>query len=155
MDVNLCPQCGAEYFAHITDCAECKVPLQRPEDLERERADFISEVGEDAVALTEGKMAELKDMRRVLDKEGIKAFINFASGCKPGGCNSTSILFVAKGNAEAAVSFLQKHFVPDNPEDSDHEEDITEDQCPACGFHAGVDAIECPDCGLALVFNEE
>ena len=155
MDVKLCPQCGAEYFAHITECAECKVPLQRPEELERERAGFVSEVGEDAVPIMEAKMSELKEVRRLLDKEGIKSYINHSSGCKPGGCNSTSVLFVGKGNAEAAVSFLQKHFAPNNPEHSDHEEDITEDQCPACGFHAGVDAIECPDCGLALVFNEE
>ncbi|MBE9504912.1 MAG: hypothetical protein IME96_12130 [Proteobacteria bacterium] len=154
MDVKLCPQCGAEYFAHITECAECKVPLQRPEELERARAEFVSEVGEDAAPLMEGKMAELKELRRLLEKEGIKTYINHASGCKPGGCNSTSLLFVAKSNAEAAVSFLQKHFAHNNPEPSGHEEDISEDQCPACGFHAGVDAMECPDCGLVLAFNE-
>lgn len=154
MDVKVCQQCGSEYFAHITDCADCNVPLKRPEELESERSEFISDAGEDAVPLMDGKIQELKELRRLLEKEGIKSYISHAPGCKPGGCNSTSLLFVAGCNADAAISRIQRHYDDKNPDYSAHEEEIGEDQCPACGFHAGAEARQCPDCGLALIFDE-
>ena len=158
MNVKLCPECGSEYFAHVIDCAECKVTLVTSVEIERERAEeerFAGEVGKDAVAVIEGRVPLLKELRKALLGKGITSFINLSPGCKPGGCNSTSLLFVARKSAEAAVSCIKKHQGEELSESMDCEEEMDDENCPACGFEAGAKTKECPDCGLALVFDEE
>ena len=44
-DVKYCPECNAEYYPHIIDCADCGVPLKTPAELSeiRERQEQFEE----------------------------------------------------------------------------------------------------------------
>ena len=159
MKTKLCPQCNTEYFSHIEECADCRVPLKdsheiEKEDLEKER--FYSGAGGEIVPVKEGSGPWLKELRLVLFDAGIESCISLSPGCKPGNCGSSSLLFIAKKDYEVAEKCMKDYYLSTHPESSDLNDlsDENEDNCPACGHHAPHGVEECPDCGLALVFDE-
>ena len=152
MDIRVCPSCGAEYFAHVADCADCGTALMLPEELDRldaERDGFMRESGGKIVAIKEGETSLVKELSHVLKGSGIKSFVNLAPGCSSGSCCTSSVLLVAESDAEMAAQCLHSHHLKTNPEAADLQE-YSDDSCPACGHAAGPDEAECPDCGLAL-----
>lgn len=156
MQTKLCPQCGAEYFFHIEVCADCSVPLQDFHEIEKEekeKARFFEEAGGEIVPVREGSVSWLKEMRRVLLDNGIKSYISLSPGCKPGNCQSTSLLFIAKKDLVNSEKHLQEYYLATHPESAVPDNE-NEDSCPACGHDAPQGVKECPDCGLTLIFDE-
>lgn len=152
METMVCPDCGDEYFSHVTECAECGVGLVSAEEIkvaETEKEDFLEDAGGEVVALREGDGKWIKELHRVLKKDGIKSFVSLSPDCKPGACKQICLIFVARDKAELAEESIQKHAKSINP-DLGEMEKVDEDVCPACGHHTGKDALECSDCGLSL-----
>jgi len=148
MDVKVCPGCGAEYFAHITDCADCKVPLKSPEEMNRHE----TATGGDFLPVREGGVPWLKELREELKKNGLVSHIDLKPDCSPASCNVSGVLLVCENDIERAKELLEEYFLQSHPEMANHLDVDHESQCPACGHHAGPDDRECADCGLALVF---
>ncbi len=156
MQVKVCPSCGAEYFAHFEECADCHVKLKLPEEINErgDEDDFADNPDRDAVPIREGSGPWLKEVHRALQAEGINSTISLTPGCSPGSCSSTCLLFVAKEDVEAADACIKAYYVEAHPEMADDLAIEGEDHCPACGHATPQGAKECPDCGLVLVFEE-
>lgn len=153
MQTKICPNCGAEYFAHVTECADCGGELKTPGEIkqaEAEKERFLKSADGEAVAIREGGKDWLKELRNVLLDSGISSYISLSPGCAPGSCNSTCLLLVTRESAGLADSIIRGHYKKTHPEMNAHEEFADLERCPACGHHAGADAAECPDCGLVL-----
>lgn len=151
MDVKLCPGCGAEYYAHVSDCADCGVPLVDPNSGELAGPD--AELGGPTVAIRESSISQLKEFREVLEGSGIASCISASPGCKSGGCGTSSLLMVAEAHVVAANTRLEQHYLECHPEAAILPAEHDEHACPACGFEAAPDTRECPDCGLALALD--
>ena len=152
MQTKLCPQCGAEYYDHVNECIDCHVELKSSEEIEKEKREaqqFLDDSEGAAFVIREGETCMLKEMRTLLLKNGIPNILSLSPGCKPGGCSTTSLLFVSERDGEKAEKILHEHYLRTHPEAA-AELLGPEDACPACGFQAGAAAEECPDCGLVL-----
>jgi len=148
MNVKQCPACGAEYYAHVDDCIDCKVPLKFPDEMLD-----INSVGEekgDFVPIQEGALAWLKELDRELLKHKIPSQVKLESACKPGSCGTSGLLLVDAGYVDRANDICREYFLKTQPEMADAQDYDLETQCPACGHHVDDDQMECPDCGLAL-----
>jgi len=157
MQTKLCPQCGAEYFSHIEECADCHIPLKDLREIEKEEEAnqrFYDDAGGEVIPVREGSGPWLKELRNVLLDKGIESCISLSPGCKPGSCGSTSLLFISKKDLEYSEKYLNEHYLSTHPE-SNNTSHISEDTCPACGSHSPEGVKECPDCGLVLVFEED
>ncbi len=151
-----CPECNAEYFPHITDCPDCRVPLGTPEELEelRERQrKFAEEDAGNVVAIKEGDKDWIMELHRVLIEKGHPCRVAISPGCAPGKCGETFLLLVPQEEAESALKCINEYNYEVHPELKASDELAAEGKCPACGFDAGVAAKECPDCGLLLVIE--
>ena len=151
MQTKICTGCGAEYFAHVDECIDCHLPLKFHEELESQGRG--GEAG-DMSPLREGAGPWLKELREVLREKGVYSCISLSPGCKPGACGSSSLLFVDNNDIAKADIYLNEHYIKTHPEALESIS-VDDDSCPACGHPAGADARECPDCGLALYFEDE
>lgn len=152
MDIKVCPECSAEYYSHVDECIDCESDLVLPEEIreiEVEKENFLKQSEGDVVVIREGRTDWIKELYQILNDKNIPSLISLSPGCKPGSCNSTSLLIVGKSDGEESDKLLHEHYLSTNPEARD-ESDIEGDNCPACGSEAGPDIDECPDCGLAL-----
>lgn len=154
MQTKICTGCGAEYFAHVDECIDCHLPLKLPEELEAEKSQEAEGEASDMSPIREGAGPWLKELREVLKDKGIYSCISLSPGCKPGACGSSSLLFVANSDLAKADVVLNEHYIKTHPEALESI-NVDDDSCPACGHPAGADARECPDCGLALSFEDD
>lgn len=143
-ETRICPQCGAEFFAHIVSCSTCDVPLIRPgEKKEVPR-------GEGAlVCVDEGDYDRVNEFARELKKAGIEyQVLNIGKGKS---CSSSGGfgLFVHQSIAREVVGMLEDLMLRLYPELLEAEARLGQGLCPACGAPANG-AAECPDCGLNL-----
>ena len=49
---------------------------------------------------------------------------------------------------------IDEYYMELHPEIRESQELVDQGRCPACGYHVGTDARECPDCGLRLIIEE-
>ncbi|MFQ5586396.1 MAG: hypothetical protein ACE5GF_06215, partial [Thermodesulfobacteriota bacterium] len=148
--VKVCPECNAEYFAHIVECAGCGVLLKLPEELqemqERQRR-FEEEEAQNGVAIKEGAKGLIFELHHVLIEKGYPCRVIPSPGATPGKCGETFLLIVPEEEAASAAQCLKEHSHEMHPELKQSEELAEQGRCPACGFDVGADAKECPDCG--------
>jgi len=157
-DVKYCPECNAEYYAHIIDCADCGVPLKTPEELseirERQRR-FEEEDAQEAVAIRQDRKSWILELHQVLIAKGYSSRVTVSPGCTPGACSETFLLIVPKEEAESAAKCIDEYAKEIHPELRKSKELASQGKCPACGYNVGFDAKECSDCGLLLVIEGE
>jgi len=156
--VKYCPECNAEYYAHIIDCADCGVPLKTPEELRelRERQSLFEEKGaQDAIAIKNDKKNWILELHHVLIDKGYSSRVTVSPSCTPGKCGESFLLVVPKEDAESAAKCIDEYAKEMHPELKESEELTAQGKCPACGFDVGFDAKECSDCGLLLVIEGE
>ncbi len=155
---KICPNCETEYLPHIWKCADCGAVLLPPEEYreaQEERKRIEEENVEDAVAVREGDLNWLTELRAALVDAGIPSTIDVDAGCKKGCCGDKCRLKVAPEDLERAQDSIEEYLMKVNPEFRTSKELIREGRCPACGSPVGADARECPDCGLPLLIVEE
>lgn len=98
-----------------------------------------------------GQMGDCIDMQTMLHEAGIEASILAASAVRNGPrCNGHYVVGVDPGLQPQARELIEADFrAKFNIETPDATSDQL--QCPACGALHGVDAAECPECGLTFV----
>lgn len=156
MRTKLCPLCGAEYFEHVYECVDCHVELKCSDQLAREedeRESFLESSGGEVAVVREGGQSWLKECRAYLASKGVDSFLSTPAGCKPGNCSPTVSLVVAKQDLEDTDRLLYDYYLERHPDAADEAAVDGDETCPACGYHAGTEATECPDCGLALALD--
>ncbi len=156
MQIKLCPECGAEYFASVTECADCDVVLMTPEQIKQEgQVEEISLPGVSEVMAREGEKEWIQELHHVLLDSGISCRVSLPPDCTTGTCGAKHHLLVSKEDAAAAAVRIENYYREMHPEISESETLAAEGKCPACGHPTGHDAKECPDCELILLVEEE
>lgn len=155
--IKLCPKCGSEYYAHISVCADCGVPLIMPEEVEKERnkkPDTAAPLHDEWVAIREEGKEGIRELSDVLSRNGIFYKIVLAPGCSTGKCGCRYLLLTAKGDALAAHDCIEEFHTQKYPEIKTSQEWELQGKCPACGYSVSPDTEECPDCGLLLIIEK-
>lgn len=156
-DVKICPECGAEYFAHVEECKDCGVRLLHPEEKARldEKASepVCSVAGESdgsTVCIEQGLLAHLKELQGALEAEGIECEIVKSQETTPS-CTKgeTFSLLVPKDASGEALKAIEEYWHRLHPEVKQAEQMISEGLCPCCGSDVKGMPV-CPECGLAL-----
>lgn len=148
-DVKVCPQCKAEYYAHVEVCKSCEVPLVHPEELNRKKN--LPKAEGDLVCIIEAPYDVIKDLSAGLERAGIECEVLNVGD--PASCSTPNTfgIFVHQSIFPEAVSALKETYYKIYPELKGTEERYREGLCPACGADV-KDAWEmCPECGLNLL----
>lgn len=147
--VKICPQCGAEYFAHVKECRSCEVPLLTPEEAARQKE--VPKAEGAFVCVEEGDYDIITRLASALEASGIDNHIlrmKKDNSCS-GGCGGDFGIFVKQSLVRTAIDKLQFIWDKMNPEVREAEQKIEAGMCPACGSDMKGAAV-CPDCGLNL-----
>ncbi len=157
-NIKICPDCSAEYFAHIDKCAHCDTALMMPEEVtivQEERKQCMKKDLEGRVIVKEGDKKWIDELYDVLIDANVPCNISADAGCNKGCSADTRSLMVSKQDVEKAVGFIEEHYARTHPEIQASNEMASQGKCPACGSTVGSDAVECTDCGLTLLIVEE
>lgn len=130
--------------------------LKFTEKMKKEREKEKTESGENQdewVVLKEDRKEVIQELTPLLFELGIPSKMILSPGCKAGACSAKCVLLVMKKNARAAHTSIEEYYMKKYPEIKVSQEWEAEGKCPACGYHIGANAKECPDCGLVLLFE--
>ncbi|UCG79113.1 MAG: hypothetical protein JSV21_04600 [Nitrospirota bacterium] len=156
-NVKLCPDCGAEYFAHIYQCADCGAVLLTPEEnkaAQDEKQRRREQAVQDAVAIRQGDIKWMGELYNALIDAGISCTVVSDDGCNKGCCD-TCYLVVSREDAEKANESVEEYLRKVHPELQESHDLTSLGKCPACGSSVGSSDVECSDCGLTLMIVEE
>lgn len=153
-EVKICPECNCDYRPHIDRCVNCGedlVWLEEHRRLQEEEERLRSQALENPVAVREGEIAWIDELHEVLIATGIPCRIHADPGCAKG-CRGHAVrLLVSRQDLERAHERCEEYFAELHPEARVSQEMMRQGKCPACGSSVAPKAVECPDCGLALL----
>lgn len=156
MDVRICPKCRAEYYSHITKCADCGTPLKSLDEIKAGGIEARVEGSVDGwVEIRHDAKGWIDELSELLIEGGVPARVELAEGCRAGSCGAQYRLLVPGIAADDAMQMIEDYFVEMHPEAGQADEWATEGKCPACGHLVDAAMKECPDCGLALKIEED
>ncbi|WKZ32663.1 MAG: hypothetical protein QY316_12230 [Thermodesulfobacteriota bacterium] len=146
--VKVCPECGAEFFAYVTECNRCESELVSPEEVRGPSLKKTHVPGEGLACVEDGTYERANEVAWALRSAGFEASVLRV----PGGssCKGSFGVFVERGAASEAMRKIQELWKQANPEIAAAEERIKKGMCPACGALLMGSSEECPDCGLFL-----
>jgi hypothetical protein len=156
--IKICPDCLTEYFPHIERCADCGSVLLTPEEIKKmqeEKKRCMDKSLENSVVVREGSLNWMNELYNVLIESSISGVVNSDAGCRKGCCGDTYRLLVSSQDAEKASERIEEYCAELHPELQTSREMMSRGKCPACGSPVSPDAVECPDCGLALIIIED
>jgi hypothetical protein len=154
---KICPDCAAEYFAHVENCADCGSVLLHPEEnhkVQEERKQCSEKTFENPVVVREGSLKWMDELYNSLIDAGIPCAVNTEAGCKKSCCGGTYRLVVSAQDAEKANVRIEEYCMEVHPELKISNDLMGEGKCPACGTPVAPYAVECHDCGLILLITE-
>lgn len=154
---KICSECGEEYSLSAEKCADCGGALVLPQDYEARFVPLGEE--EEQTLVREGLVDYLEELRTYMNTKGIRAVIRFHRG-KPGTCPSGTVygLYVKAEDEAKAKEIDRVHWIqgaPDHASSFKYEEQELSGVCPACSTVIPEDSAECPECGLAIKYDEE
>jgi len=151
-DTKICPECGAEFYAHISECNGCDVPLVHP-DASPVMTGAPQIPGSDEalrlVTIEQGDLTKIAELHNALAACDVPSEIINATAAA-GSCNGGFLLQVPEYLKKTATTTINDHWHTLHPELKDAVEREESGQCPACGFALSSTAETCPDCGLNL-----
>ncbi len=152
-DIKICPRCDAEFFAHISECNGCDVPLINPGEVPVTGAGVPTAPAarEDNLLVTieQGDIAKIAELHNVLNSREIPSELINATAVASS-CNGGFMLQVPGYLKETAIAAINEHWHKLHPELKDGVKREASGECPACGFTLETASPECPDCGLNL-----
>ena len=168
-DLNYCPQCGDEYRAEITRCAGCGCVLHTGSQVLAARAAGMDgtvptihpiQPGEPLVALRQGPVLQIKQLREHLLRHGLPALAGSEQGAACAtGCRGPEVqLRVREADLPAVLAVLAAEYRQSTGlKDHDlslvsevYDAGADEATCPACGCCFATSLTACPDCGLCF-----
>jgi hypothetical protein len=155
--IKICPDCAAEYFPHIENCADCGSVLLSPEQIDKaqeKKKRCMDKALEDRAVVRKGDLKWMDELYGVLIDSGIPCAISTDDGCNRGCCGDTHYLMVSSNDTERANERIEEYYKRIHPEIRTSREMVNQGKCPACYTPVDSDASECPDCGLTLLIIE-
>lgn len=151
--VKVCPECGAEFFAHVIECNRCETELVSPEEARGPAPKKSHDPTEGLACVEEGTYERANEVAWTLRSAGFDVQVLRT----PGGssCKGSFGVFVDRSAASEAVKKIQKAWNQSHPEVAAAEERMRKGMCPACGALLMGSSEECPDCGLFLGVRED
>jgi RNA polymerase subunit RPABC4/transcription elongation factor Spt4 len=161
-EIKVCPNCGTEYYSHIEQCADCSIDLIFKDKTE------ISSISIDGsselVLIRSDEALFIKEFQRKLDEIGVQSIIKVEytpqhrSSHGNFGTGSYYSIFVSKEYEEKARALEHAQWTEELAQDNLKQDIILNKEnnqyCPACNGFVGIDAKECPSCGLFLSVTE-
>ena len=160
-EFKVCPNCRTEYYSHIQQCVDCSVDL-----VYKNNNEISSSIDEsvELVLIRTDEALFIKEFQRKLDEIGIQSIINVEytpqhkSSHGHFGIGSYYSIYVSKEYEKKARALEHSLWTEELEQDNLKQEIIlnTENNqyCPACNAFVGIDAKECPSCGLFLSTTE-
>ena len=150
--VKVCPECGAEFFAHIMECNRCEAELVSPETVGRPSKMQSPSADPSLVCIDEGSYDRSNEVAWGLRSAGFDAKVlrTPANSCK-GGFG----VFVDRECAREAAQKIEELWKQSHPEIEEAEERMRKGLCPACSALLLGSSEECPDCGLFVGVRED
>ena len=164
MDTKFCPQCGAEYYAHVERCAACEIPLQTapfgmvPDTSTLPQTPKEFAPSESLSVVRQAGLDWCRDLADFLVDNGVSARVTSPPGesCSTGGCGSTYVVVVRSVDLDRARELDQRHLELQVPgAEGLRQTASSTSECPACGTAVGARDEECPDCGLFIGITDE
>lgn len=163
-DCMYCPQCGDEYRAEITTCAECKVALISGAHMAQGKtAPQYRAIAphEELVAVRRGPLLLVRQWEDYLRRAGLASLVTPGEdGRCATGCRGPEVeLRVRASEVDQAMAVLaEEHRQSTGLGQHDEslngalfEVEVSQAACPACGCLFSADTVLCPDCGLRFV----
>lgn len=148
-DVKICPECGAEFFAHATTCNKCDVALILPGQEPPKRRFSQSDGDGELIAIMTGPSDRLREFSTELEFIGIENKV-LNTGDASCSTDKNYSLFVPASLAASSLQAIEDFKIRIYPELRQADERFLNGQCPACGADVKDNPDECPDCGLNL-----
>lgn len=146
-----CPACRSEFRAGIEWCASCEVnlegslPAEDPFRDSRSMAKYLE--GAELVGLLTGEQTALQSLQAILAEQRIATV--FGPGEAGMAQAGRFVLNASVGDADRAKAFLSDQWQESvQVEGLEQADDISADECPACGTAVTPEAEECHECGL-------
>ncbi|MDP6979036.1 MAG: hypothetical protein QF570_10615 [Myxococcota bacterium] len=157
-NVKLCPECGDEYTLQASDCADCRVPLVLPSQLEQAPPPEAFPEVDELECVRVGPIAWTRALSTVLEQGQIRHRVEPDNRTpEEGGADRREFdgadvfgTWVMPDDLERAKQLDAEVFVHIIGQQADAPEAAEDEVCPACQTPLAVDALECPDCGLAF-----
>src|SRR3989304_9407946 len=117
--IKLCPECGSEYYAHISVCADCGVPLKMPEEIEKKNdnnPDVVTDLRDEWVVIREEEKEGIRELSELLSRNGISSKIGLAPGCSAGKCGCRYLPLTTTKDVGAAHDCIEEFHTQRHPE---------------------------------------
>jgi len=155
-EVKICPECGEEYTLVPTECADCRVPLVFPDELEPEVAAESFPPVKELSCVRVGPLPWTRTLSAALEQAEIRHRVEPDSRSEAeGGIDRSSFdganvfgTWVLPGSLAAAQEIDKIVFAHVHGQQSDSPDADTDEVCPACESPIDIEALECSDCGL-------
>ncbi len=146
-NVKFCPECEAEFFAHIAECNKCEVPLITPEEFKKGP---VKKAEGELVMIMQGAVDRMKEIAYGLKAKDIKSKVLNVGGVGKSCGGGDYGVFVHKSVANDALHAADKIYHKLHPEIEELNECYRRGECPACGADVSNAPGVCNDCGLNL-----
>lgn len=155
-DVKICPECGDEYTLQANECADCRVALVFPDDLERDATPENFPPTAELECVRVGPIAWTRALSAGLEQSTIPHRVEPDSrseadgGVAPNEFDGADVFgtWVRTQDLAPAIEIDKIVFAHVHGQEADAPSATHDEVCPACESPIAVDALECSDCGL-------
>lgn len=151
-ETKVCPDCGAEYFAHVRECGRCMVDLIPSSEARGGAPAKKKHPSDGLVCVEDGTYERANELAGQLREKGFDATVLRAPAASCGGGFG---VFVDQGIARDAALYRDALLKKANSGLEEAEAKLRMGICPACGAALMGSSEECPDCGLFVGSTDE
>lgn len=161
-----CPRCKAEYFSHVEQCADCRVPLVGEQDVANHHAQGQANDPylPNPIVFNQGALDGLKEIALALQKSHIRSAVlpekltaDDNAATLGAAAQKKYLLIISESDLEGAKKALEDMFAEAVQKEGRgvlvrdvinlEQSEVT---CPACGETGALENGECTSCGLFL-----